>query len=146
MSGLRRKSRMLALQALYEIDSSSHSTDSVLDHLLQETRLNIEVRGFAEELVRGVINNAEGIDTAMCKHAPLCAIKQIASVDRNIRRIAIFEILFNNKIPVKVAVNEAVELAKSFGGDNSPKFINGVLGSVISNMNDSTLNNEAKVD
>jgi len=146
MSGLRRKSRIFALQALYEIDSSAHSTENVINHLAKETGLTEEATAFSRELVSGVIKHKNNIDAAIRKHAPLFPIKQIATVDRNILRIAIFEILFNNKIPVKVAVNEAVELAKAFGGDNSPKFVNGVLGSVIANNNDGRLNKEVKVE
>jgi len=137
MSGLRRKSRIFALQALYEIDSSAHSTENVIDHLAKETGLTEEATAFSRELVSGVIKHKNNIDAAICKHAPLFPIKQIATVDRNILRIAIFEI---------VAVNEAVELAKAFGGDNSPKFVNGVLGSVIANNNDGRLNKEVKVE
>jgi transcription antitermination protein NusB len=132
MAGLRRQSRIIALQALYEIDSSSHNADTVISSAKKESGLSDEALSFTKELVSGVIENRESIDKAIHKYAPLFPIEQIAAVDRNILRIAIFEILFNNKTPVKVAVNEAVELAKGFGGDNSPKFINGVLGSVIS--------------
>lgn len=132
MAGLRRKSRILALQALYEIDSSSHTVDNIIVHIRKETGIEEEALGFTRELISGVINNRDKIDEAIRRFAPLFPIEQIAAVDRNILRIAIFEILFNNKTPVKVAVNEAVELAKGFGGDTSPKFVNGVLGSIIS--------------
>ena len=132
MAGLRRKSRVLALQSLYEIDNSSHSVDSIISNIREETGMEEESLRFTRELITGVIENRDKIDVAIRKYAPLFPIEQIAAVDRNILRIAIFEILFNNKTPVKVAVNEAVELAKSFGGDTSPKFVNGVLGSIIS--------------
>ncbi|OGO16575.1 MAG: transcription antitermination factor NusB [Chloroflexi bacterium RBG_16_48_7] len=135
MAGLRRKSRILALQALYEIDSSYHSVDNIIANIRKETGMKEDSLGFTRELISGVIENRDKIDEAIRKYAPLFPLEQIASVDRNILRIAIFEILFNNKTPVKVAVNEAVELAKGFGGDTSPKFVNGVLGSIISSKN-----------
>jgi N utilization substance protein B len=132
MAGLRRKSRILALQALYEIDNTSHDADVIIANAKKEAGLSDEALVFTRELVSGVTQNKEGIDNAIRRYAPLFPLEQIAAVDRNILRIAIFEILFNNKTPVKVAVNEAVELAKGFGGDTSPKFVNGVLGSIIS--------------
>jgi N utilization substance protein B len=81
-------------------------------------------------LVTGVIQNQERIDENIQSFAPAWPIEQIPAVDRNILRLAIFEILIDNKVPVKVAINEAVELAKTFGADSSSRFINGVLGSV----------------
>ncbi len=132
MVGSRRKARIFALQALYEIDTSNHKTDEVLAHLSHEQRISQEGLKFASSIVDGVTKNKNHIDEAIHKYAPLFPIGQIAAIDRNILRIAIFEILFNNKTPIKVAVNEAVELAKGFGGDTSPKFVNGVLGSIIS--------------
>ena len=89
-----------------------------------------EVALFARELVRGVLTNRERIDNMIQTYAPAWPVAQLAAIDRNILRLAIFEILFNNKVPVKAAINEAVELAKTFGSDNSPRFINGVLGSI----------------
>ena len=87
------------------------------------------------ELVNGVIQNKERIDLNIKKFAPAWPIEQIPVVDRNILRLAIFEILLDNKVSVKVSINEAVELAKTFGSDNSSKFINGVLGSVSGLVN-----------
>jgi len=130
MAGARRKARALALQALYEVDSAGHDVEGVLTHLLSEGRLSEENSAFARELVNGVIQNKEKIDLNMQSFAPAWPIEQIPVVDRNILRLAIFEILLDNKVPVKVAINEAVELAKTFGSDNSSKFVNGVLGSV----------------
>jgi len=130
MVGVRRRARGIALQALYEIDAVGHETTRVLDCLLAESRLSEENQTFVRELVNGVLQNREKIDQHIKKFAPAWPVEQIAAVDRNILRLAIFEILLNNKVPVKVAINEAVELAKTFGSDNSPKFINGVLGSI----------------
>ena len=130
MAGGRRKARALALQALCEIDMVGHEMQGVITHLLADGGLSEEGAAFVYELVRGVIQNKETIDHHIENFAPAWPIAQIPVVDRNILRLAIFEILLDNKSPVKVAINEAVELAKKFGSDNSPKFVNGVLGSV----------------
>ena len=135
MRGARRRARVLALQALYEVDSTGHGVEKVLAHLLTGKRLAEENAGFTRELVEGVIQNKEKIDQNIQNFAPAWPIEQLTIVDRNILRLAIFEILFDNKVPVKVAINEAVELAKTFGSDNSPKFVNGVLGSVSTLIN-----------
>ena len=133
MAGGRRKSRSIALQALYEIDSVQHDPEETLKHLQAEADLSEENISFARELVDGVLKYKEKLDAYVHRYAPAWPIEQIAIIDRNILRLAIFEILIDNKIPVKVAINEAVELAKSFGGDSSSKFINGVLGAVSVN-------------
>ena len=130
MNRARRKARVLALQALYEIDSAGHEAEEVLNHLLAEEILPEENAGFTRELVGGVIQNKEKLDRDIQSLAPAWPLEQIPAVDRNILRLAIFEILLDNKVPVKVAINEAVELAKTFGSDSSSKFVNGVLGSV----------------
>ncbi len=130
MAGARRRARTLALQALYEIDSVGHDVDGVVTRLLATGELSEENASFVRELVVGVIQNKEEIDNNIKNFATTWPIKQIPLVDRNILRLAIFEILLDNKVPVKVAIDEAVELAKTFGSDSSPKFVNGVLGSV----------------
>ena len=121
---------MLALQALYEIDSVGHGVEETLSHLLAEEILSEENIAFVRQLVSGVIQSREKIDRNIQSFAPAWPIDQIPLVDRNILRLAIFEILLDNKVPVRAAINEAIELAKTFGSDNSPKFVNGVLGSV----------------
>jgi N utilization substance protein B len=130
MVGVRRRARVLALQALYEIDTAKHRADKVLDRLLSEENLPAENASFVQDLVTGVIQNKDRIDQNIKNFAPAWPIEQIPIIDRNILRLAIFEILIDNKVPVKVAINEAVELAKTFGADRSSKFVNGVLGSV----------------
>ena len=130
MVGVRRRARALALQTLYEIDSAGHRADEVLNRLLDEERLPEDNASFVRELVTGVIQHKEKIDQNIQSFAPAWPVEQIPVVDRNILRLAIFEILIDNKVPVKVAINEAVELAKTFGADSSSKFVNGVLGSV----------------
>ncbi|MBL7125444.1 MAG: transcription antitermination factor NusB [Dehalococcoidales bacterium] len=130
MAGARRRARALALQALYEVDCAGHEMEAAVTHLLAGGRLSEENAAFTRDLVSGVIRNKKEIDRNIQSFAPAWPIEQIAVIDRNILRLAIFEILLDNKVPVKVAINEAVELAKMFGSDNSSKFVNGVLGSV----------------
>jgi N utilization substance protein B len=128
--GVRHKARAVALQALYEVNSVGHDVEKVLPHLLEESGLSEENAAFARGLVSGVLKNKKKIDQHIKNFAPAWPVEQIPAVDRNILRLAIFEILLDNSVPVKVAINEAVELAKTFGSDSSPRFVNGVLGSV----------------
>jgi len=130
MVRMRRKARGLALQALYEIDSTGHSAEGVLKRLLVGEKLTEENAEFVHDTVIGVIQNKEKIDKSIKEFAQAWPLEQMPAIDRNILRLAIFEILVDNKVPIKVAINEAVELAKTFGADSSSKFVNGVLGSV----------------
>jgi N utilization substance protein B len=126
----RRRARMLALQALYEADVAGHGAGEVLGRLLEETSLSEDSAAFARELVEGVVRHRGEIDRHIRHFAPAWPVAQIPAVDRNVLRLAILEILIDNRVPVKVGINEAVELAKTFGSESSPKFVNGVLGSV----------------
>ena len=130
MVGARRRARAIALQALYEVDSVGHDVEGTLNHLLANVELLEENAAFVREKVNGVIQNREEIDQNIENFAPAWPVEQKPVIDRNILRLAIFEILLDNKVPMKVAINEAVELAKTFGSDNSARFVNGVLGSV----------------
>jgi N utilization substance protein B len=130
MTGKRHKARTIALQALYEVDAVVRQPETVTERLLAEAGLSTENSEFVRELVNGTIQNREKIDQNIHKYAPAWPVDQIAIIDRNILRLAIFEILFDNKVPVKVAVSEAVELAKAFGSEKSSKFVNGVLGAI----------------
>ena len=130
MAGARRRARAVALQALFEVDSVGHDIELVLARFLAKEGLSEENAAFVRGLVSGVIRNKEKIDHNIKNLASAWPMEQIPVVDRNILRLAIFEILLDNKVPVKVAINEAVELAKTFGSDSSSKFVNGVLGSV----------------
>lgn len=130
MTGIRRKARITALQALFEIDAVGHSPQLTIERLITENKLSENAALFAHELVGGVLANKERLDTTIQKYAPTWPLKQVAIVDRNILRLAVFETVINGKVPIKAAINEAVELAKSFGSDTSPKFINGVLGTI----------------
>ncbi len=126
----RRQARVAAMQALYEADTSRHQALAALARLTDEEHLTEAQASFARELVEAVIERREEIDGVIAGAAPQWPIDQISAIDRNILRLAIGEILMNNGAPLKAAINEAVELAKSFGSDNSARFVNGVLGSV----------------
>ena len=130
--------RVTALQALYEIDSVGREPGAVIDRLTTEAELSEDNTAFAKELVTGVTGRLKELDDQIRNYAPAWPVEQIAVIDRNILRLAIFEILFDNKVPVKVAVSEAVELAQAFGSDTSGKFVNGVLGSVSANADRGT--------
>jgi N utilization substance protein B len=130
MTGVRRKARIIALQSLYEFDCSGHDPASSASRLIRERPLPEDAASFAHELVNGVLDNREDIDAQIRRFAPSFPVEQLSMVDRTVLRMAIYEIMIAGKVPVKVAINEAVELAKTFGSESSPKFINGVLGSV----------------
>lgn len=127
--GQRRKSRELALQALFEIDFVGHDFEQALQWLVEEFDIPEESEAFVRELVMGVVSSKESLDNTIRTFAPAWPLEELASVDRNILRLGIYEIWLK-KVPAKVAINEAVELAKSFGSESSAKFVNGVLGSV----------------
>jgi N utilization substance protein B len=135
MAGGRRKARSVALQALYEIDAVRHDPEATVDRLLAEEKIPEENGTFVREVVKGVVRYRDKLDAHIQKFAPAWPVGQIAIIDRNILRLAIYEILLDNKVPMKVAINEAVELAKAFGGESSPRFINGVLGAVSALVN-----------
>jgi N utilization substance protein B len=130
MTGTRRKARIAALQTLYELDCTKHKAEEALARLRAGETLAQEALSFSEELVKGVLQNKSELDALIKRFAPAFPPEQMSIIDRNILRLAIFEILFNDKTPLKVAINEAVELAKEFGSDSSPRLINGVLGSI----------------
>lgn len=128
---IRRQARAIALQALYEIDCSGHPADQAITHLAADENLADEGVVFATDLVQGVRAKSPELDTIIHKHAPEWPVDQLAIVDRNILRIALYELQHNQDVPIKVAINEAVELAKMFGSDTAPRFVNGVLGSFL---------------
>ena len=130
MTGARRKSRAVILQALYEIDSSGHNSGDVVSRLLLDKGLSEENEAFVRQQVDGVVQSKKQLDEHIKRFAPSWPITQLPAIDRNILRLAIFELLIDNKVPVNITINEAVELAKKFGSDNSARFINGVLSSV----------------
>ena len=130
-STFRRKARNIALQVLYEIDASGHDPQKAFGKMIDQIQLHRSVMEFASTLTYGVIENRKKIDKIIQSYAYAWPISQIGYVDRNILRIAIFELLYHEETPSKVVVNEAIEISKVFGSDNSSKFVNGVLGSVL---------------
>ena len=127
---VRRRSRILALQALYEIDTTHHPAGTVLDQRLADDPLPDEGEAFARELITGVMKHQAELDELIQHYAPEWPVDQMAVVDRNVLRIAIYEFSLSKATPIKVAINEAVELAKLFGSDSAPRFVNGVLGAL----------------
>lgn len=132
----RTRARSLALQVLYEVDVTNHLPGLVYEERLEEiksegqTALNPELAEFARQIIFGILPLTDKLDSTIARYAPEWPFDQIAAVDRNILRIAAWEFAVSRQTPVKVAINEAVELAKLFGSDSAPRFVNGVLGSL----------------
>jgi N utilization substance protein B len=120
----------VTLEALYEIDLADHPPEEVLERRLHEQVMESAGVDFSQKLLYGVLEHLQGIDTLISRYAPEWPLEQMAIIDRNVLRIAIFEFLVDTETPVKVAINEAVELAKVYGSDSAPRFINGVLGTL----------------
>jgi len=131
--------RSVVLQSLYEWDFFDKKEDfiKILERDLKEFAPGIDEPEFAWRIAKGIIENLSEIDKIIEKAAPQWPLNQIPIIDRNILRIGLYELLFANKeeVPPKVAINEAIELAKSYGGENSSKFINGVLGTIYKELN-----------
>jgi N utilization substance protein B len=128
---VRTQARIVALQALFEIDCVGHDPEVVLEYRLEDSDLPPAGRAFVRMLVEGVLGRMTDLDELIAKYAPEWPVDQMAIIDRNILRIAIYEIATAEHTPVKVAINEAVELAKVFGSGSSRRFVNGVLGSFV---------------
>jgi N utilization substance protein B len=128
----RHLSRQIAMQSLFEWDfkSKPEELDAIIKNNLEQQQRQPDEQEFVYELARGVAEKISEIDEIIKKNAPEWPLEQIPLVDRNVLRIGIFELMFLKQVPPKVAINEAVELAKSFGGDTSGKFVNGVLGTL----------------
>ncbi len=129
---LRRKARIAVLQALYEADVAHHPAGEALERRLAEQNLPEPVQMFARRLLTGVLRHCHQLNAMIIRHAPEWPLDQMAVIDRNILRMALVELgdpIFDT--PVKVAINESVEMAKLFGSDSSPRFVNGVLGAVM---------------
>ena len=129
----RRRARSKALQVLYEIDSVNHPAEEVLARYGEE--LSPEAREFMKTLVRGTLESREEIDVMVAESAPEWPISELAIIDRNILRLSLWELLIWGETPVKVAINGAVELAKRYGSDSAPRFVNGVLGTLAGRRN-----------
>ncbi len=132
----RTRARAVALQALYEIDMVGHPPLLVINDRLSDNDLDEKLAEFVSQITMGVWPIVEELDQFIAEHAPEWPLNQVATVDRNILRIALWEFAVSENTPIKVAINEAVELAKVFGSDSSPRFINGVLGSLATRQNE----------
>ena len=126
----RRRARRVTLETLYEYDLAEHDPEVILQYRLADHPMESAGVEFTRRLIFGVIENMEEMDILISRYAPEWPLDQMAVIDRNILRIAIFEFLIEADTPVKVAINEAVELAKTYGSDSAPRFINGVLGTL----------------
>ena len=126
----RTKARSIALQVLYEIDMTGHEPAQALMERLNEEPLDEILADFSRQIVFGVMPLTKKLDDFIAQHAPEWPLDQVAAVDRNIIRIALWEFAVSGCTPIKVAINEAIELAKFFGSDSTPRFVNGVLGSL----------------
>lgn len=132
----RTRARSIALQALYEIDLTGHPPELVLEERLSESPLEDNLGEFARKIVLGIQPLIPELDQVIARHAPEWPLDQVAIIDRNIMRIALWEIAVSNETPLKVAINEAVELGKIYGSESTPRFVNGVLGSLALHYND----------
>ena len=130
----RRRARRVTLESLYEYDIANHPPDEIIERRVEEYPMESSGTQFASQLVHGVIEHQNEMDKLISRYAPEWPLDQMAVIDRNILRIAIFEFLIEGSTPVKVAINEAVELAKTYGSDSAPRFINGVLGTLADQM------------
>lgn len=130
----RHLARTVAMQTLFQWDFTGQHTEAIdvmIKRNLSEFAPGLDDHGFTERLVRGVIEHVEEINALITRFAPQWPLEQITNVDRNVLRIGVYELRYDNDIPPKVAINEAIELGKSFGGESSGKFVNGVLGAIF---------------
>jgi N utilization substance protein B len=128
----RTRARAIALQVLYETDiANNHLPGDVLKMRLEEIPLADDLAEFARQIIFGVLPLTQDLDQLIARYAPEWPLDQIAAIDRNILRIAFWEFAVSRETPVKVAINEAVELAKLYGSDSAPRFVNGVLGTLV---------------
>ncbi len=133
----RHLARSIAMQVLFEWDfrgKNSQDLGPIVEHDLLEFGAGLNEKDFTLSLINGVIENLEAIDTVITQYAPSWPIEQITNVDRNVLRLGIYELKIAQDVPPKVAINEAIELAKSYGGPASGKFVNGVLGSIYKDI------------
>jgi N utilization substance protein B len=132
----RTRARGIALQVLYEVDTVNHPPAEVLRQRLEESPVTEDLADFARQIVFGVLPLAHDLDQVIARYAPEWPLDQIAAIDRNILRVSCWEFAVHRETPVKVAINEAVELAKTYGSDSAPRFVNGVLGSLAEHQYD----------
>jgi transcription antitermination protein NusB len=130
----RTKARGIALQVLYEYDLTAHPLGVSLEARFVDEIVDDQILEFSRQIVNGVVPIIPTLDSVIAAHAPDWPLDQVAIIDRNILRIALWEFAVSKITPVKVAINEAVELAKTFGSDSSSRFVNGVLGSLVDHI------------
>jgi N utilization substance protein B len=132
----RHQARVMALQIIYEVDVTTHDLPEVMERTLHDPEQVVppEVAGYAEKLVNGVTEHRATIDQYIAAAAPAFPVPQLPSVDRNVLRLAVYELLYEPDVPFKAAINEAVELAKRYGGLNSSRFVNGALRTVTTQI------------
>ena len=130
----RTRGREAALRALYQIDVTREPPDEVLRTFWEESSLRIDVRSFAEQLVRGVVDERAVLDRLINEVSTNWSVDRMSVIDRNILRMAVFELMRMPEVPRKVAINEAVELAKMYGAEESAAFINGILDPVSKDL------------
>lgn len=153
MASNRHLGRIVALQTLYEYEFRRQSEDAALDlnevltRNIERYNESIDDKDFVKNLVDGVLEHQEGLDAKLQPMAPGWPLDQIARIDRNVLRIGLYELLYKaDSVPPKVVINEAVELAKAFGSDNSSKFINGVLGTAFRTLVEAGDQSDAATD
>jgi len=132
----RTKARSIALQVLFEMDMTSHPPGVILEERLVDESIDTNLEDFTRQIVNGIVPIILKLDGYIAKYAPEWPLDQVAVIDRNILRIAVWEFAVAECTPVKVAINEAIELAKIFGSDSTPRFVNGVLGSLANRQDD----------
>jgi N utilization substance protein B len=132
----RTKARVVALQALYEIDIAGHPPAAALEQRLTDDPMDLKLSEFARQIVFGVLPIVVQLDNFIAQHAPEWPMDQVAVIDRNILRIAIWEFAVSGVTPIKVAINEAIEMAKVYGSDSTPRFVNGVLGALANRQDE----------
>jgi len=134
----RHQARILALQALYEYDLTGHERGEIGTRLLDDEDVPPSVRDYASTVFEGVLGDLDTIDPVIAGAAPAFPVPQLAAVDRNVLRIAVYELKHQRKtVPLRVAINEAIEIAKNFGAENSGRFVHGVLGTISRQFPDS---------
>jgi N utilization substance protein B len=130
MTGKRHLAREVAMQVIFELEHGEGEVESSLDYQLAEANADSEQAGFARRLVNGVLQHQAAIDQEIDEASTHWRLEQMAKLDRSVLRLATYELLFSDDVPLKAAINESIELAKTFGGDDSGRFVNGVLGRI----------------
>lgn len=145
----RHLARTIAMQTLFSWDFNGKK-DADLNNLIElnfkQFAPKFNDHGFVKSIIEGVIKNQAEIDGYIIKYAIEWPLDQITIVDRNVLRIGVYELVFDPDIPSKVAINEAIEIAKAFGGESSGRFINGVLGSIYSDIGQSLKKNSNQIE